>query len=233
MKEFIYTRDINIAQLQDEILGSSITIAVQSISSSNNDVTITFKADLSVQEESILDSIIENHVPQDEETADVVKLGSTEDNYGTPIVYATSKPLDHYVCFQGASDSVDEIGGGNKITFHLSSKTEKQTKEFTFNEDVYIKDGYMITKNAPLGACIDIEIIHPLYNIVVMAFGKKIPIFGSGWFPLDTEDRGFLPKGMIVRITIWNSNGTDENLDEEYPANFYVSGRFELYRPKP
>ena len=230
---FTYQKEVNIAQLFQEILDSDIAIAVQDITSQDMDVTIVFKDDLTDDEVDILNDIVANHVPQDEETADIVKLGSQTDNYGVPIVYPTSKPIDHYVCFQGAGDSPDEIGGGEKITFYLTSRTEKIVKEFVFNEDVYIKDGYMISKDAPFGACIDIEIIHPVYGIVVMAFGKKVPIFGTGWFPLDTEDRGYLPKGMIIRITVWNSQGDDGIATEEYPANFYVAGRFELYRKKP
>lgn len=234
MSEYSYQKQVNINQLHEEIHASEITVGIRSIKAVDGDVKITFKVALGVGEKDILDALVASHVPEQSSTSETVTLSSpstTED--GIPYVYASSRPMNHYVCFQGAGDTEEKIGAGPKVVFHLNSKQDAISKDFTFNEDVHIKDGYMITKNAPMGAMLDIDIVHPDYGFTVGTFARSVPIFGSGWFPLDTEDRGFLPKGYIVRITISNSSGGEEgHMDEDYPADFYVSGRFELYRLK-
>lgn len=230
MKKFTFQKQARLSQLTDEIRASDITIALKSVSAEGPNVIVEFKADLTGPQESTLNSIVQNHVPSFLDEPAEVKLASpttTED--GIPYVYSTSRPVDHYVCFLGAGDTAERIGGGDKCVFHLKSTMPKLVKDFTFNEDVYIKDGYMITKDAPIGSAICIDIVHPQLGVVVGTFGRQVPIFGTGWFPMDTEDRGFLPKGMIIRITIWNSTGED---GEDPPGTFYVAGRFETYRPK-
>ncbi len=233
MSEYVYEKQANLAQLLEEISKSDIVIGTKDIAAFGSNVKITFKADIQPTEKELLDALVETHTPQ-EEPNDTVTLSSpstTEDNI--PYVYASSRPMNHYVCFQGAGDSSEKIGGGPKVVFHLNSKTDSVTKDFIFNEDVHIKDGYMITKNAPMGAMLDIDVVHPQQMVTVGCFARSVPLFGSGWFPLDTEDRGFLPQGFIVRITISNSSGGDVGSeDEDYPADFSVSGRFELYRLK-
>ncbi len=254
MKNFQYTKTVNLGQLRTEIENSFITIALDSVFVEDETVHINFKADLADQETVMLTTIIDSHEPQPvvEDNPQQVQLTNVTDTDGIPYVYSTSKPLNHYVCFQGADDRVNEephedgsphlphfseplisdIGKGEKLTFRLTSKTPFLTKEFEFNQNVYVKDGYMIVKDAPFGATADIDIIHPQLGIL-FPFGRKVPLFGTGWFPLDTEDRGFLPKGLKLRITVHNSSGGDDNLDEETPATFFMFGRFELYRPKP
>ena len=66
--------------------------------------------------------------------------------------------------------------------------------------------------------------------LLLLYFGKNIPIYGDFPIQLDTEDRASLDKGLIVRITVRNSPGTD-GMDP--PAAFSVYGRLELFRLKP
>lgn len=254
MKKFTYTTEVNLTQLQNEIQNSFITIAIDEIYIEESVTVIIFKADLSEPESVMLTSIIDAHepIPFVEEQAQLVKLGAATNEDGIPYVYSTSKPLGHYVCFQGADDCVPEneianhsghfsepsiplIGNGKKLTFNLTSTQKSVTKDFQFNQNVYVKDGYMITQGAPFGSCFDIEIIHPVHGLL-FPFGKKVPILGTGWFPMDTEDRGYIPKGLIIRITMFNSQfEEDEYMDneEDSPSTFRMAGRFELYRPKP
>lgn len=58
-----FTKTISAGQLQNEIQASAITIAIDNIQTVGDDVTITFKASLSVGEESILDALVSAHVP--------------------------------------------------------------------------------------------------------------------------------------------------------------------------
>lgn len=255
MKEFQYTKTVNLGQLRTEIENSFITVALAGVFVEDETVHVDFKADLASNEEVMLTTIIDNHdpLPVVEDQPQQVQLSNVTDTDGIPYVYNTSKPLNHYVCFQGADDrdvndephadgtphlphfsmpEISDIGRGTKLTFRLTSKTEEVTKDFMFNQNVYIKDGYMICKDAPFGATADIDIIHPVLGIL-FPFGRNVPLFGTGWFPLDTNDRGYLPKGLKIRITVKNATGSETNLDEETPATFFMFGRFELYRPKP
>lgn len=239
MNEFSFTKKVNLSQIQEEIEHSLITIAIQGISVESEVLKIKFKANLSDEEQTILIAIVDSHVAKPlENHAQKVELSAQTAQDGIPYVYSTSKPLGFYTCYQGADDDmtaenpIDGIGRGEKLTFRLTSKTEEVSKYFTFNENIYVKDGYMIVKDAPFGATVDIEIVHPLYG-VLMPFGRSIPIFGTGWFPLNTNDRGYIPKGLQIKITAYNSQGSEDNLYEETPATFSLFGRFELYRPTP
>ena len=68
------TEDFNVEQLQVEINGNAgIVPSCLSISSSDNNLTLEFAADLSAGEETELDTVIANHVP-DAETIDASQL---------------------------------------------------------------------------------------------------------------------------------------------------------------
>ena len=239
--EFRFTKITNPALLTEEIQNSEIIVALNSVVQEGPDVIITFKADLSLAEEQLLTDIVNAHTPIDKDPPDSVVLASpSTPEDGIPYIYSTTIPLGWFVAFQGAGDDINlpgqqGQGQGEKIIFHLTSRDESLTKDFVFNEDVYVKDGYMISKQAPFGSSLDIDVVHPVYG-PIMSFGKKIPIFGSGWFPLNTDGRAFLPKGMILRITVYNSNGGTgiaNAPDEQPPADFWLAGRFEIYRKKP
>ena len=231
--EFSYTLEANISQLEQEIADSEITIATRSIVSNNMEVVILFKTDLSNGEIALLELLIEDHEPQASAVPDLVQLNSQhkpEDN--TLVVYPTTIPDGWHVCFQGSGDSEDELGEGEKAIFHISSRDAQIYKDLYFNQDVYLKDGYMISKGAPFGASVDIEVVHPAAG-VLKTFAKNVPIFGSGWFPMDTDARALLPKGLGIRLTIKNSTGGAEigqSKFEQPPADFWFAGRFELYR---
>jgi disulfide oxidoreductase YuzD len=65
MTVFNYAKTVRADQLLTEIQGSAITIAVENLVSSTNSVTITFKADLSGGEVTLLDQIVTDHAPQE------------------------------------------------------------------------------------------------------------------------------------------------------------------------
>lgn len=149
----------------------------------------------------------------------------TED--GLPKVYPSCRPHGTTTFFAGAGDDVTKgVGQGEKLLFNLSVNDPSKLLDLTFKEDIWIKDGYMITRNAPFGASMDIEVIHPVAG-VVGCFGREIPLLGSGWFPLDTEDRSLLAMGLILRITVRNAEGGNV---QDSPADFQVAGRIEMYR---
>jgi len=236
LSTYTYLKTANIAQLSNEITASTITVALESITSNNLDILISFKAALSAEEQLVLDILVADHVPEEVQDPDIVKMSSRhmpEDD--TLVVYATTIPMGHHVCFQGSGDTDTVIGAGEKMAIHMTSRDTSKTVDITFNENVYIKDGYMITRDAPFGASIDIDIVHPT-GALIMKLAAKVPVFGTGWFPLDTDGRALLPKGIIMRVTLHNSDGGTEvgqSTIEQPPADFWLSGRFELYRKFP
>lgn len=220
---------VELGQLQNEIGASAIITAIDYCQAEGDVLDIWFKAALSAGDETILNGVVSAHdgiVIHEPALVHLDSPSTTED--GVPIVLATAKPENHYTCFQGAGDSPTHIGRGLKCIFRLADTDTEISKDFTFNEDIYIKDGYMITKNAPMGASVDIDIVQPGTGYIVGTFGREIPVFGSGWFPLNTNDRGKLPQGIIMRVTVHNANGSD---DEDPAAAFSLAGRFETYRP--
>lgn len=147
----------------------------------------------------------------------------TED--GVPIVYSSPRPYGTRTMFTGAGDGTG-VGDGPRLLFKMLSTDVSKSVDLTFSEKIYIKDGYIIVDSAPFGAYIDIDIVHPTAGIVG-SFGKKIPVFGSGWFPLDAEDKGGIEQGLILRITVHNSTGVGA---EDPASDFKLAGRIELYR---
>jgi len=143
-------------------------------------------------------------------------------------VYATSKPHDTSTYFTGAGDNVG-IGDGERLLFHLTALDAYKSVDITFISDIWIKDGFMIVDNAPFGAYLNIEVVMPgSPEIILGSFGYSVPIFGSGWFPMNTEDCALIPAGIIMRITVYNSDDTDPAQDA--PAEFRVAGRLEMFR---
>jgi hypothetical protein len=145
---------------------------------------------------------------------------------GRQKVYATPKPHDTSTYFTGAGDDTT-IGDGARLLFNLGPSDTSSSVDITFSKDVWIKDGFMIVDNAPFGAYININVVHPTAGIVG-TFGRSVPVFGSGWFPMNTEDCAQILQGLILRITVYNSDDSDGIQDP--PADFRVAGRLELYR---
>jgi hypothetical protein len=62
-----YNKEVNVSQLEQEVRSSSITVALDNITSLANDVQIVFKASLSSSEEEELDNIVDSHNPEPDE----------------------------------------------------------------------------------------------------------------------------------------------------------------------
>ena len=147
----------------------------------------------------------------------------TED--GLPKVYSSAKPYGMITFFTGASDGTAP-GNGDRLLFSLTAADANQTVDLTFNEDVKIKDGYVLCQNAPFGAYVDITVEHPTMGTVA-AFGRKIPICGTETFPLHVDDYATITQGLTLRITVYNANGTGA---EDPATDFKVAGRIQLFR---
>ena len=154
-----------------------------------------------------------------------------KDEFGRQKIYTTSRPPDTITYFCGKGDDLSDpenpvIGEGSKLQFNMTTSDESKSVFMEFSEDVWIKDGYIITRNAPFGASLCVYIYHPLYGRVG-SFCKNVPVLGDGWFPLDTDDRSKLVTGLKLEIELHNSSGAN---GEDAPANFVLAGRIELFR---
>ena len=167
-------------------------------------------------------------------------------NDGIPKIYVTHRPHETTTVFMGCGDDYDNgvIGDGPKILFDLLATDISKTIDLQFITDVFIKDGMMHTVNAPFGACLDISVVapngyvmpahHPTMagytfseETILSRYGVKIPLLDSGWFPLDTEDRGQIYAGMILRLTVHNSDPAN---GEDPAVAFRMAGRIEMFR---
>ena len=230
---------VDLFALEREIRDSSIQIALDHVDHNEQTglVSIYFKSALATEDVAWLDQVTGDH------TGDPVFLppplqevkfqhSTTEDNI--PYVYSTSKPLNHIVYFCGSGDDMtnpdikEGRGDGSSMLFNMKQGEATKTVDIQFNTDVYLKDGMIHSEDAPFGATIDIEAWHPYYGFIDF-FGKNVPILGSGWFPLNTEDKASVPAGLIIRVRVNNATGLDGS---DPAADFKVAGRLELFRPK-
>jgi hypothetical protein len=80
MNTFNYTKTANLSILQEEIENSSITIAIDNITALVDDITIVFKANLSENEQTTLNTIVNNHVySPDPQEIQQVELANQKD----------------------------------------------------------------------------------------------------------------------------------------------------------
>jgi len=152
---------------------------------------------------------------------------------GLIITYPSPKPRNTITVFTGAGDDTSTtdlsgIGNGQRVCFSMPASGESLSIDLEFQEDIYIKDGLILSKNAPFGACVDMDIHHPVAGKVVN-FLNKVPIYGDFPIHLDSEDRALISKGLKIRITLYNSN---PNIypSHDPPSAFKACGRFEIYR---
>ncbi|OQW92823.1 MAG: hypothetical protein BWK78_00405 [Thiotrichaceae bacterium IS1] len=147
----------------------------------------------------------------------------TED--GLEKVYPSPKPFGTQTFFAGAGD-YQAIGDGERLLFKLNANTVSKSANIIFSEDVYIKDGFVTSDGAPLGAYLDVDIIHQTYG-KVGAFAKKCALLGTGNLQFISNDRTLLNQGLALRVTVYNASGIG---DEDNPSDFRVAGFLQIYR---
>lgn len=145
MSNYIYTISTDTANgevsefdLQREIQDSSITIALDGITTINDDLTISFKSSLSTQEETTLDTVVSGHdasqyadppIPRDQSGREVVRHAITNDGW----VY-----LNH--CIECESSKLDSIycedQNGNEETQHYCKFYDANGTELTTQNDI-------------------------------------------------------------------------------------------------
>jgi len=147
------------------------------------------------------------------------------DKEGIPQIVSSPRPPGTATYYSSQGDN-GGVGGGKKLLFNMSAADPVKSVDLEFNEDIYIKDGFVLLNNAPLGARIDIEIAHPVAG-VVGRFAKNVFINGFGIVPFNSGDKALIPKGFLLRVFVHNSSGINE---EDPPSAFTLVGVIEMYR---
>lgn len=232
LTKYDYIKSAHVGLLTDEIDASDIVTAHAYNVVDGSTLSVWFKDALSISDKLILDGIVAVH----DETAYVAPTKSVqasfmreEDDSKIPFVYASPRPMNHYSYFTSCGDGPSGLGTGDRLLFDMATTDSLKTIDVQFNEHTYLKDGLIMCKNAPFGAVIDIDIIHPSAGYL-LSFGRGIPAYGDFPINLNTEDRASVPAGLIIRVTVHNSTGVD---GDDPAAAFKVFGRLEMYRPKP
>lgn len=110
----------------------------------------------------------------------------------------SARPTGTITFFSGKGDN------DVNLKFELTDQDDFISKDLTFNEDIWIKDGGIISINAPFGAHFDVDIVHPQAGVVAR-FCRKIPIVGNETFLLNSEDKSLITLGLILRVTVFNA----------------------------
>lgn len=131
-------------------------------------------------------------------------------------------------------EDIGEIGAGDvgddkRLIFNMAASDPFKTKDLVFVDPVEIKDGWVGCQGAPLGAMVSAEGFLPDGLTKVSAFVCKAALLDTMPVPFDTEDKGLMPAGFILRLTVYNADGDGE---ADPAAAFKVVARAEVYRER-
>lgn len=247
IKIYYYNESSLTPVVEDKLLNeinsnSEITIHCSAVRLNAGFYEIEFLSELSTAEKLILDGGLtqeESDPPQSGSLLDLhdgipavpIPESVSVSNFvlapdGRPTMHVSPRPPGPYsTYFTGAGD-VAGIGDGPKLNIRMTASDTIKYAEATFNEDVLIKDGFILCKNAPFGSTVSADAYHPTYG-KLGSFVNRAPMMGDTFIHFETDDYGTLPQGMAMRITVENASGTNE---EDPPADFLVTARIEMYR---
>ncbi len=83
---------------------------------------------------------------------------------GKKIFTASDRPQDHYRHFTGAGDKMDaptKRGAGTEFTWVVNPEEDPEHIDAQFLDDVYLKDGHISFRNAPMGSYFHVETYAP------------------------------------------------------------------------
>jgi hypothetical protein len=165
--------DFNAEQLQTEInVNSAIVPSCLSITSSGDDLALEFAADLSGAEETELDTVIANHVP-DVEVIEATQLPLSDIDSNKLSVHPTYKPRvaggSTYAVWTGAGDDVQPdpndsvLGEGELLHFDAQQGTPEIIRDIKFDHTafgrVWIHEAYLQFSGAGDGDYITADVM--------------------------------------------------------------------------
>lgn len=159
-------------------------------------------------------------------TSDQVDFESNyKDDWNSQLDYRNDKGVQQIVVSPRPNNTVTYFGGisdvsGAKLQFNLTASDTSITKSLEFNENVYLKDAIVITKDAPIGSYLEAKVVHPTAG-VLQYFCKNFNLLGSQAILINSEDQELLPLGLKLEITVYNA---------PVQVAFEVVGNLEMYR---
>lgn len=142
-------------------------------------------------------------------------------------VHPSPRPSNMSTYFSSVSDNTGVGDGSDLLIFNMTISDSSKSIDIVYSDLVYIKDGFVACQNAPLGSLVSAEVYDPTGTTKIGAFVYKAALLDTMPVPFDTEDKGTLPAGYILRLTVYNSNGTG---DQDAAADFKAIARVEMFR---
>lgn len=138
---------------------------------------------------------------------------------------ASPRPDNTHTVFMGVGDN-SGYGLGNRLIFNMTAIDVSKSIDNCFDEDVYIKDGIIITKDAPLGSYIEFLMYDNQDNLAAK-YCEKVNLLGTQRIDLNSEDTALFPQGFKLKTHVCNSDGTN---GQDAAAAFQVIANLEMYR---
>lgn len=202
-----YNKTINVSQLESEIRESSITIALESVTSLDSDVTITFKANLSTQEEDTLDILVDDHVPvSDVNEPTLVDLNIPKDVDGALLVRSRAFANADGFRFRGASFS----GTATAMT--------TTNLDYKITEERYINGGRLLVSNIGDDDKITFQVVDKDNilgygaNVVLDEFIKDYFVPTAGNLEVRLDYPAKIPANLYLRLKYTNSSLTSASI---------------------
>ena len=174
------------------------------------------------------------------------------DDYGKQYVRSGSRPLDKTTYFCMIGDSASNIGDGTELSWNFAndndliisdSNIKRKRVEFTFIDDINIKEGTIYWMNAPFGSYIDLKVVCPAGAYYLA--NDKTPRYAA----VDTPIDHFVSHHMLIDNCPMGDELNTEEASMEIPnyfkywleitvpvvtgiENFKGFASLEIYRPR-
>lgn len=182
--QYLYTKQIfNLNQLSSEIQQSEITIAIDNIIALGDQVTITFKANLSESEEDLLNEIVDNHIAE-------------PDPQQIPTVIPQALPDPGGFRYRGNATPWTNCPPGST------------NLDLIMSEELHVDGGTVIVYNANPGDYCVFQVVHPVVGVIEQFVNKSYVIPGTGKMDVNVY-RARVPEGLIIRVVYHNTGSTD------------------------
>lgn len=186
---------VDVPQLESEVRASSITVALDSITTSQGACVIAFKDDLSEAEVLLLEAVVFSHsgvgLPAG---AQLVEVNAPKTSDGKLIFLPNLFPggVTLYLC--GAGDGVNGRGEGQEFSVGSDEAGESEV-EFSFSDSIYFAGGTISWVGGEIGDHISLLAYAPATPVVangsgagncsVMGSGVIVPAAGDGSHDVD------------------------------------------------
>lgn len=127
--------------------------------------------------------------------------------------------------FSGSGDS-SGIGAGARLLFNLLSTDASKSITIEYDERVDIADIIILSRGAPFGSHIKIEILNAS-DTVIEIVAINVPLISERIFTLDCDGRTTVGDTDKLKITVYNSSGTG---GEDAAAAFVCAFTVEMFR---